>query len=173
MMNRNERDYNEPRVGNRKNKLINLAKMSLLSLALLLPLAGCGSNASSGGASKEGNKDSGIQKLEIKLSHVASDNTPKGLAALKFKEIVEEKSAGKINVKVFPSGQLYGDNDEIEAVQAGNVQIIIPAAAKLSVLKKHSRYLICLLCLKMKNIFVLLKMVRQVNNFWQHWITME
>lgn len=132
MLNRNERDYNDSSVGNKKNKLINLAKMSVLSLALLLPLAGCGSNASSGGASKEGSKDSAIQKLEIKLSHVASDNTPKGLAALKFKEIVEEKSAGKIEVKVFPSGQLYGDNDEIEAVQAGNVQIIIPAAAKLS-----------------------------------------
>ena len=95
-------------------------------------MAGCGSNASSAGASKEGNKDSDIQKLEIKLSHVASDNTPKGLAALKFKEMVEEKSGGKIEVKVYPSGQLYGDNDEIEAVQAGNVQIIIPAAAKLS-----------------------------------------
>ncbi len=121
------------RVYTKNNKIMNIAKMSLLSLALLFPLAGCGGNeASSTGAAKVGTADAGIQELEIKLSHVAADNTPKGLAANKFKELVEEKSDGKIEVKVFPSGQLYGDHDELEAVQAGNVQIIIPSAAKLS-----------------------------------------
>ncbi|KEF37871.1 tripartite ATP-independent periplasmic transporter solute receptor, DctP family [Schinkia azotoformans MEV2011] len=117
----------------KNKKLMNIAKMSLLSLALLFPLSGCvGNNASTTEAAQEGNTDAGYQKLDIKLSHVASDNTPKGLAALKFKEIVESESGGNIEVKVYPSGQLYGDNDEIEAVQANNVQIIIPSAAKLS-----------------------------------------
>ncbi|NSL52200.1 DctP family TRAP transporter solute-binding subunit [Calidifontibacillus erzurumensis] len=111
-------------------KIKKLMTMSLLSLSLIFPLAACGSDSASTEASN--GSESGIQELEIKLSHVAADNTPKGLAALKFKELVEEASDGKIEVKVFPSGQLYGDHDEIEAVQAGNVQMIIPAAAKLS-----------------------------------------
>lgn len=130
-MNILERGYTK-KIGRSKNRLMKIAKMSMLSLALLFPLAGCGDKTSTTEAAKEGNTDAGYPKMEIKLSHVAADNTPKGLAALKFKEIVEEESGGNIEVKVFPSGQLYGDNDEIEAVQAGNVQIIIPSSAKLS-----------------------------------------
>jgi C4-dicarboxylate-binding protein DctP len=70
--------------------------------------------------------------MTIKLSHVAAKDTPKGQASEKFKQVVEEKSDGNIKVKVYPNGQLYGDEDEIQALQANNVQIIIPSTAKLS-----------------------------------------
>jgi C4-dicarboxylate-binding protein DctP len=114
-----------------------LSCLVVLTLASMMALAGCGnsaSNAAADGKSSQGASpaEAAYPKMEIKLSHVAADNTPKGQAALKFKEIVESKSGGNIKVKVFPSGQLYGDNDEIEALQANNVQIIAPSAAKLS-----------------------------------------
>ncbi|WP_110928449.1 DctP family TRAP transporter solute-binding subunit [Bacillus massiliglaciei] len=116
----------------KKSSYLSIAGTALLALSL--SLAGCSSNKDT--AAGTSSASNGYQKMEIKLSHVATDNTPKGQAALKFKEIVEEKSDGVIQVDVFPSGQLYGDNDEIEALQANNVQIIAPSGAKLSGFEK-------------------------------------
>ena len=52
----------------------------------------------------------------IKLSHVVADKTPKGQAALKFKELAEKKLPGKVEVQVFPNSQLFGDGKEMEAL---------------------------------------------------------
>lgn len=67
----------------------------------------------------------------IKLSHVTGENTPKHLSALKFKEIAERKLKGKVEVQVYHSSQLFGDAKELEALLLNDVQIIIPASAKL------------------------------------------
>jgi C4-dicarboxylate-binding protein DctP len=66
----------------------------------------------------------------VKFSHVVAVNTPKGQAALKFKELAEKYLPGKVNVEVFPNSQLYGDGKEMEALLLGDVQIIAPALAK-------------------------------------------
>ncbi len=68
--------------------------------------------------------------IVIKYSHVVADVTPKGKAALKFKELVEKKMAGKVEVQVFPNSQLFGDGKELEALLLGDVQIIAPSLAK-------------------------------------------
>jgi C4-dicarboxylate-binding protein DctP len=66
----------------------------------------------------------------IKLSHVVADKTPKGQAALKFKELAEKKLPGKVEVQVFPNSQLFGDGKEMEALLLGDVQIIAPSLSK-------------------------------------------
>ena len=66
----------------------------------------------------------------IKYSHVVADVTPKGQAALKFKELAEKKLAGKVEVQVFPNSQLFGDGKEMEALLLGDVQILAPSLAK-------------------------------------------
>jgi C4-dicarboxylate-binding protein DctP len=68
--------------------------------------------------------------IVIKFSHVVAENTPKGQAALKFKELAEQKLAGKVEVQVFPSSQLFGDGKELEAVLLGDVQLIAPSLSK-------------------------------------------
>jgi C4-dicarboxylate-binding protein DctP len=68
--------------------------------------------------------------LIIKFSHVVADSTPKGQAALKFKELAEKKLAGKVQVQVFPNSQLFGDAKELEAVLLGDVQFIAPSLSK-------------------------------------------
>jgi len=68
----------------------------------------------------------------MKISHVSNSNTPKGMAADFLKKRVEELSAGKIEVQVFPGSQLYGDADEMKALAMNNVQVIIPTLAKFS-----------------------------------------
>ncbi|MEZ5664190.1 MAG: TRAP transporter substrate-binding protein [Burkholderiaceae bacterium] len=68
--------------------------------------------------------------IVIKYSHVVADVTPKGQAALKFKELAEKKLPGKVEVQVFPNSQLFGDGKEMEALLLGDVQIIAPSLAK-------------------------------------------
>lgn len=68
--------------------------------------------------------------IVIKYSHVVADVTPKGQAALKFKELAEKKLPGKVTVQVFPNSQLFGDGKEMEALVLGDVQIIAPSLAK-------------------------------------------
>lgn len=68
--------------------------------------------------------------MVIKFSHVVADKTPKGQAALKFKELAEAKLPGKVEVQVFPNSQLFGDAKELEALLLGDVQFIAPSLSK-------------------------------------------
>src|SRR3954468_1467144 len=68
--------------------------------------------------------------LVVKVSHVVANNTPKGQAALKFKELAEKKLPGKVEVQVFPNSQLFGDGKEMEALLLGDVQIIALSLSK-------------------------------------------
>ena len=70
------------------------------------------------------------QPMILKFSHVVAENTPKGQAAMKFKELAEKKLPGKVTVQVFPSSQLFGDAKELEAVLLGDVQFIAPSLSK-------------------------------------------
>ena len=62
-----------------------------------------------------------LTKME-KISHVVSSSTPKGMAADFLEKRIEELTAGKIDVQVFPNSQLYGDADEMKALAMDNVQ---------------------------------------------------
>jgi len=73
----------------------------------------------------------------IKYSHVVADITPKGQAALKFKELAEKALPGRVEVQVFPNSQLYGDGKEMEALLLGDVQIIAPSLAKFGKYSKQ------------------------------------
>ncbi len=66
----------------------------------------------------------------IKFSHVVAENTPKGQMANKFKQLVDERLAGKVVVEVFPNSQLFGDNNVLEAMALGDVQLAAPALSK-------------------------------------------
>jgi C4-dicarboxylate-binding protein DctP len=68
----------------------------------------------------------------VKFSHVVANDTPKGKGALKFKELAEKYTDGKVKVEVYPNSQLFKDKEEIEALQLGSVQILAPSTAKFA-----------------------------------------
>src|SRR5512135_2014097 len=68
----------------------------------------------------------------IKFSHVVANDTPKGKGALKFKELAEKYTNGKVKVEVYPNSQLFKDKEEIEALQLGAVQMLAPSTAKFA-----------------------------------------
>jgi C4-dicarboxylate-binding protein DctP len=98
----------------------------LVALVALV-LVGCGAR---GGGVQGG--DGEQENYTIQLSHVVATETPKGLAAEKFKELLEQNSEGRITVEVFPNSQLYGDEDEMQAIQSGAVQMIAPTTSKFT-----------------------------------------
>jgi tripartite ATP-independent transporter DctP family solute receptor len=71
-------------------------------------------------------------KLILRFSYVTGEETPKGLAARKFKELVEARSGGKVEVQLFPNSSLYSDEEELEELNKGDIQLIAPATSKLS-----------------------------------------
>jgi C4-dicarboxylate-binding protein DctP len=68
--------------------------------------------------------------IVIKFSHVVAENTPKGKGALKFKELAEKATGGKVKVEVYPNSTLYKDGEEMNALQLGAVQMLAPSLAK-------------------------------------------
>ena len=68
--------------------------------------------------------------IVIKFSHVVTNETTKGKGALKFKELAESRTNGKVKIDIYPNSQLYKDKEEIEALQLGAVQMLAPAVSK-------------------------------------------
>lgn len=68
--------------------------------------------------------------LTLRFSHVVAEETPKGLAVLRFKALVEQRSDGRIQVQAYPGAQLYGDHDEMQALQLGAVEMLAPSLSK-------------------------------------------
>ena len=66
----------------------------------------------------------------IKFPHVTAPATPKGRAAERFRELVEERMADRVIVEVYPSGQLMSDDDSIDALAFGEVQMIATSLSK-------------------------------------------
>ncbi|WP_342558352.1 DctP family TRAP transporter solute-binding subunit [Metasolibacillus sp. FSL K6-0083] len=72
------------------------------------------------------------EQIIIHFSHVVAENTPKGLAAAKFAELVKEKTNGRVLVQVYPNGILYNDETELQALQKNEVQMIAPTFSKMT-----------------------------------------
>ena len=68
----------------------------------------------------------------IKFSHVsAPTGNPKGEMATALAERVNTEFDGELCMEVFPSSQLYDDNDVMEALAIGDVQLATPDIGKL------------------------------------------
>lgn len=72
------------------------------------------------------------EQIVIVFSHVVAENTPKGIAAQKFADLVYEKTNGRAKIEVYPNGILYSDSEEIEALKRGDVQMIAPSYTNMT-----------------------------------------
>ncbi len=67
---------------------------------------------------------------KIRFSHSAVEDTPKGWGAREFAKRVNKALAGKVIVEVFPDGEMYNDNQAIEAVAMGTLEMAAPSSSK-------------------------------------------
>lgn len=70
------------------------------------------------------------EPVVIKFSHVVAEDTPKGRGALLFQKRVAERLGDKVRIEVYPNSSLYGDNDELDALKRGDVQMLAPSLSK-------------------------------------------
>lgn len=70
-----------------------------------------------------------LAQTKLRLSHSMSTNEPIHHAAEKFAKAVNERTGGKVQVTVFPSGQLGGNKEMYEQVRKGApiIQVTDPA----------------------------------------------
>ena len=72
-----------------------------------------------------------IKERSVKLPIVNNIDHPQGVGARKFADLIEQKSGGKIKVKVFPGGTLGGEQQVASAMQGGTVEASMMAPAQL------------------------------------------
>jgi len=76
----------------------------------------------------------------VKFSHVTNaDRHPKGIAASLFAERVNAEMDGTACVEVFPNSQLYNDDQVLEAMLNGDVQMAAPSLSKFEQFTKVFR----------------------------------
>ncbi|SCM68509.1 DctP family TRAP transporter solute-binding subunit [Donghicola eburneus] len=79
-------------------------------------------------------------EVVIKLSHVTNtDKHPKGLAASLLQERVNEEMNGKACMEVYPNSTLYNDDQVLEAMLQGDVQMAAPSLSKFEQFTKQFR----------------------------------
>jgi len=94
--------------------------LSLL-LVFMLALVGCGSSGAVNQQGQEGSGSGGETKM-MKLAVVTPKERSLTQGLYKFEEIVERETNGKIQVEVYPDGQLGGDRDVLEGLQLGTIE---------------------------------------------------
>ena len=79
-------------------------------------------------------------EVVIKFSHVTNaDKHPKGIAASLLEQRVNTEMNGKACMEVFPNSQLYNDDQVLESMLAGNVQLAAPSLSKFEKFTKKFR----------------------------------
>lgn len=106
---------------------------AVLTIMLLLAAIGCKQQFWQSATLPMDEEQQGLNKqIVINFSHVVAEDTPKGQAAIKFADLLEQKSNGRIHVIIYPNGMLYNDNNELKALQNNDVQMIAPTFSKLT-----------------------------------------
>ncbi|MEM9968554.1 MAG: DctP family TRAP transporter solute-binding subunit [Pseudomonadota bacterium] len=79
-------------------------------------------------------------EMVIKFSHVTNvDRHPKGIAASLLEARVNEEMNGKACMEVFPNSTLYNDDQVLEALLQGDVQLAAPSLSKFEQFTKQFR----------------------------------
>ncbi len=76
-------------------------------------------------------------EMVVKFAHVTNtDKHPKGIAASLLQSRVNEEMNGKMCMEVFPNSTLYDDDQVLEAMLQGDVQMAAPSLSKFEAFTK-------------------------------------
>lgn len=114
----------------------------LLAIVMTLALCACGQSAAP--AATEAPAATGTEAADtaageaaapaytFKLAHAMMENTPQHMGAVKFQELVAEKTNGQVEITIFPAGQMGSDTEVAEMLQTNAIDCAIIPTAKLS-----------------------------------------
>ena len=106
--------------------------MSVLSrlaaaAAVAVALSGCG-----GGSSGSSGKADAAHPMELTLAHGLSETHTVHIAMKNFAREVEEKTGGRIRIRIFANGQLGNETEQMEQVMAGVISMTKVSAPMLA-----------------------------------------
>ncbi|HKL09822.1 MAG TPA: TRAP transporter substrate-binding protein [Clostridia bacterium] len=101
----------------KRNRILALALVLLLAFTVL---AGCAKE--SGGDA--GGGEEAVKPIVMKLANGSALGDSRDLSLVKFAELVNEKSEGRVEVEVYSGGTLGAWRDTIEGLEPGIVQIV-------------------------------------------------
>ncbi|WNS76558.1 TRAP transporter substrate-binding protein [Bacillus sp. DTU_2020_1000418_1_SI_GHA_SEK_038] len=105
----------------------------IFAAVLIFSLAACGKTSNNSETTKDDSTDSeGFETIEITFSHNQPIESPEHAGAAKFKEVVEEKTGGKVTVNIFPASQLGSLREQVEGTQIGEIDITMQPTAVVS-----------------------------------------
>ena len=105
-------------------KIAALATAAVLCAGLM---AGCGASSTTADTSY-----SAENPLVLTLAHGLSEAHTVHIAMTQFAEEVNEKTNGRVQVKIFPNGQLGSENENLEQLQAGVIAMTKVSAPGLA-----------------------------------------
>ncbi|MDR3176666.1 MAG: DctP family TRAP transporter solute-binding subunit [Desulfovibrio sp.] len=68
-------------------------------------------------------------QITLKLGHIADPQNPYAQGAVKFADLVKEKTNGTVEIQVFPSSQLGNQRDLVEGLTFGTVDLTMTSTA--------------------------------------------
>lgn len=97
----------------------------LLVIALVFGLAGCTGNEAEGDKEGQEVEEEKGEKIVWKLGHLGNEDHLWNVTALKFAELVDEKTDGQLEIKVYPNEQLGNEVDNINMIEAGTADMVL------------------------------------------------
>lgn len=110
-------------------RLVALGAAAVLATGML---AGCGGGSDSSkpaetkaaggdaaGGDAAGGDAAGVENIDLVFSHINAETHTWHKMALKFKELIEEKSGGNITVTIYPNNQLGSEIETVQSAIAG------------------------------------------------------
>lgn len=115
-------------------KMLKTAISLAATAALAMTLASCGgtpANSNNNGAntSNPSTNNGASGAIELKMGHAASAEQSMGMCTHKFAELVNEYTEGRYNVTVYDAGQLGSEEDLINDLSMGNVDLALTNSA--------------------------------------------
>lgn len=108
--------------------------LSIIVVILSITMVACNTKQASETQGGEKNKN---DKHKIIMSHELPESFFKHEYMVKFKDIVEEKTDNRVEVEIYPAGQLFTDSEAIEALGTGAVHMTWPVSVNLENLNQE------------------------------------
>lgn len=111
-----------------------MKRILLLIMSLMMVMAlvtGCGGNAAPADGGDTDAADLGTYEIRIALEN--SETYPATLGLYQMKEYVEKHTDGKVTVNIYANGQMGGEEDTIEQVTMGTLEMAVASFAPIGV----------------------------------------
>lgn len=89
---------------------------SVMTFLLIISLIGCGSTAGTTGGNTQNSGEASKEKIKLTYAFFAPANTFPAIQMNKWKEELEKRTNGKVEVQLFPGGSLLNANNMYEGV---------------------------------------------------------